>query len=93
MTAKQETGPWDAEVDVVVVGFGGAGVCAALEAAQQGASVLVLDRCHGGGSTAASGGVIYAGGGTPYQKADVYSPPRYTPPPWEAKEVSFVEMR
>lgn len=36
MTAKQETGPWDAEVDVVVVGFGGAGVCAALEAAQQG---------------------------------------------------------
>jgi 3-oxo-5alpha-steroid 4-dehydrogenase len=64
MPAKQESGPWDAEVDVVV-GFGGAGVCAALEAAQQGASVLVLDRCHGGGSTAASGGVIYAGGGTP----------------------------
>lgn len=55
--------------------------------------MLVLDRCHGGGSTAASGGVIYAGGGTPYQKADVDSPPRYTPPPWEAKEVSFVEMK
>lgn len=72
MTAKQETGPWDAEVDVVVVGFGGAGACAALEAAQQGASVLVLDRCHGGGATAASGAIIYAGGGTPYQKAVGY---------------------
>jgi 3-oxo-5alpha-steroid 4-dehydrogenase len=60
---------WDAEVDVIVVGFGGAGAAAALEAAQQGASVLALDRFHGGGATAASGGVIYAGGGTPYQKA------------------------
>ena len=69
MVAKQETLPWDVEVDVVVVGFGGAGACAALEAAQQGASVLVVDRYHGGGATAASGAVIYAGGGTPYQKA------------------------
>jgi len=43
---KQGTGKWDAEVDVVVVGFGGAGACAALEAAQRGASVLVLDRFH-----------------------------------------------
>ena len=60
---------WDAEVDVIVVGFGGAGACAALEAAQKGASVLVLDRFHGGGATAASGAIIYAGGGTPYQKA------------------------
>lgn len=64
--------PCDAEVDVVVVGFGGAGACAALEAAGQGASVLVLDRFHGGGATAASGGVIYAGGGTPYQTSAGY---------------------
>ncbi|MDM7999050.1 MAG: FAD-binding protein [Dehalococcoidia bacterium] len=69
MAEKQGNRKWDAEVDVIVVGFGGAGACAALEAAQHGASVLVLDRFHGGGATAASGAIIYAGGGTPYQKA------------------------
>lgn len=62
-------GNWNADVDVVVVGFGGAGACAALEAKENGASVLVLDLNHGGGATAASGGVIYAGGGTKYQQA------------------------
>jgi 3-oxo-5alpha-steroid 4-dehydrogenase len=67
--SKKENQRWNDEVDVIVVGFGGAGACAALEAAQQAASVLVLDRFHGGGATSASGGVIYAGGGTPYQKA------------------------
>lgn len=53
--------------DIVIVGFGGAGVCAALEARERGADVLVLDRFHGGGSTAISGGVFYAGGGTAIQ--------------------------
>ena len=72
MAAKRENQRWNAEADVIVVGFGGAGACAALEAAQQGASVLVLDRFHGGGATSASGGIIYAGGGTPYQKAAGY---------------------
>jgi 3-oxo-5alpha-steroid 4-dehydrogenase len=60
---------WDVEADVVVVGFGGAGACAALEAAAAGCSVLVLDRFGGGGATALSGGVVYAGGGTPQQRA------------------------
>jgi 3-oxo-5alpha-steroid 4-dehydrogenase len=54
--------------DVVVVGFGGAGACAAITAAEAGASVLVLDRFFGGGSTTQSGGVVYAGGGTRYQR-------------------------
>jgi 3-oxo-5alpha-steroid 4-dehydrogenase len=63
---------WDDEVDVAVVGFGAAGACAALEAAQNGARVAVLDRFHGGGATAASGAVVYAGGGTPYQQAAGY---------------------
>ena len=58
---------WDATADVVVVGFGAAGACAALEAHDAGARVLVLDRFHGGGATAISGGVVYAGGGTPEQ--------------------------
>jgi 3-oxo-5alpha-steroid 4-dehydrogenase len=53
---------WDGDIDVIVVGFGGAGACAAIEAAEQGAEVLVLDRYDGGGATARSGGVVYAGG-------------------------------
>jgi len=63
---------WEDEADVIVVGFGAAGACAALEAAQNGARVAVLDRFHGGGATAASGAVVYAGGGTPYQQAAGY---------------------
>lgn len=58
---------WTEEADVVVVGFGGAGACAALEAHEQGADVLILDRFHGGGTTTKSGGVYYAGGGTSAQ--------------------------
>ncbi len=56
--------PWDLQADVVVVGFGAAGACTALEAAAAGARVIVIDRFSGGGSTALSGGVVYAGGGT-----------------------------
>jgi 3-oxo-5alpha-steroid 4-dehydrogenase len=60
---------WDDRADVVVIGFGGAGACAAIEAAEAGADVLVLDRFPGGGATAVSGGVVYAGGGTAIQRA------------------------
>src|SRR6516225_194360 len=59
----------DVYADVVVVGFGAAGACAALEAVTAGGSVLILDRFGGGGATALSGGVLYAGGGTPQQRA------------------------
>jgi len=59
---------WDEEVDVIVVGFGGAGVCAAIEAVDNGAEVLVVERFSGGGATKASGGIVYAGGGTSHQK-------------------------
>ncbi|WP_158882864.1 FAD-binding protein [Amycolatopsis anabasis] len=55
--------------DVVVVGFGAAGACAAIEAADAGADVLVVDRFSGGGASAVSGGVVYAGGGTAQQRA------------------------
>jgi 3-oxo-5alpha-steroid 4-dehydrogenase len=61
--------PWDATSDVVVVGFGAAGACAAIEAADAGAQVLVLDRFNGGGATTISGGVVYAGGGTVEQQS------------------------
>jgi 3-oxo-5alpha-steroid 4-dehydrogenase len=58
---------WDEATDVLVVGFGGAGVCAALQARQDGAEVLAVDRFRGGGATAYSGGIIYAGA-TRFQK-------------------------
>lgn len=67
---EREVASWDDDADVVVVGFGAAGACAAIEAAEAGASVLLLERAGGGGGTSAlSGGLIYMGGGTPVQQA------------------------
>jgi 3-oxo-5alpha-steroid 4-dehydrogenase len=56
--------------DVIVVGFGIAGACAAIAAAEAGASVLVVERAGApGGSSALSGGEVYLGGGTSVQAA------------------------
>ncbi len=58
--------------DVVIVGYGGAGASAALEARRAGADVLVLERAGGGGgSTQMSSCEMYLGGsgGTALQKA------------------------
>jgi 3-oxo-5alpha-steroid 4-dehydrogenase len=64
---------WDWEADVVVVGYGCAGACATIAAAEAGADVLLLERASGGGGTSAlSGGLIYMGGGTPVQQACGY---------------------
>jgi 3-oxo-5alpha-steroid 4-dehydrogenase len=61
---------WTDEADVVIVGHGGAGASAAIEAARSGADTLVLERLtRGGGTTAASTGVVYFGGGTRVQEA------------------------
>jgi len=61
---------WAHAADVVVVGLGCAGACAAIEAAEAGAEVLVLEAAAaGGGTSAMSGGIIYLGGGTPVQQA------------------------
>jgi 3-oxo-5alpha-steroid 4-dehydrogenase len=64
---------WDAHCDVLVVGWGAAGACAALEASARGADVLIADRFTGGGASAKSGGVVYAGGGTRHQQAAGFS--------------------
>jgi len=65
-----DVGGWDEMADVVVVGFGGAGACAALEARAEGADVVLLERASGGGGTTAlSTGQIYLGGGTAIQSA------------------------
>ena len=61
---------WDDEADVVVVGFGAGGTAAAWEAANAGASVLVLERSGAaGGAAALSDGMVYLGGGTATQRA------------------------
>ena len=64
---------WDRTADVVVVGFGGAGASAAIEAVEQGADVIAIDRFRGGGATQISGGIFYCGGGIfyPYQSLSV----------------------
>ena len=61
---------WTDEVDVVVVGFGIAGGCAAVCAAAAGARVLVLERAAvAGGTSSMAGGHFYLGGGTAVQQA------------------------
>lgn len=67
---RKAVAAWDAQVDLLVAGSGAAGLCAAIEAAQAGARVLVLESLsEPGGSTVLSGGVVYAGGGTALQRA------------------------
>jgi succinate dehydrogenase/fumarate reductase flavoprotein subunit len=61
---------WSDEVDVVVIGFGISGGCAAVNAAAAGARVLVLERAaDAGGTSAMAGGHFYLGGGTAVQQA------------------------
>ena len=68
--AVDDVDTWHLEADVVVAGYGIAGVSAAIEAARAGADVLVLERTSGwGGAAALAGGFIDLGGGTPLQKA------------------------
>ena len=54
--SAREIARYDLEADVVVVGLGMAGACAALEAQRAGADVLVLERASGGGGTSANSG-------------------------------------
>lgn len=66
---------WDIEVDVAVVGCGGAGACAAIEAFDGGAETVIFELASAvGGSTALSGADIYMGGdgGTRVQQACGY---------------------
>ena len=66
---------WDIDTEIAIVGFGGAGACAAIEAADNGASVSIFELgSDSGGSTIMSSAEIYMGGngGTPPQKACGY---------------------
>ncbi|MCF8604465.1 FAD-binding protein [Gordonia sp. HY442] len=65
-----EVTEWSDDVDVVVLGAGIGGCCAAVEASANGADVLVLERsAAAGGTTCMAGGHFYLGGGTAVQKA------------------------
>lgn len=60
---------WDEEFDVIIIGAGGAGMVAAIEATDAGASVLMLEKTDiTGGNTVLSGGLIQAAG-TSFQEA------------------------
>lgn len=63
---------WDRHCDVLVVGLGAAGGAAAISAKEAGAEVLIAERFEGGGATIKSGGVVYTGGGTRYQREAGY---------------------
>lgn len=62
---------WNVATDVVAVGFGAAGACAAIEAAEAGAATCIVEASSGNGGASALSGVIYMGGqgGTPIQRA------------------------
>jgi len=61
---------FDEVADVVIVGFGAAGTCAAYESAALGAKTIVLERTGGaGGAAALAEGILYLGGGTSTQVA------------------------
>ena len=67
--AAQRITRWDRTADVVIAGAGASGLCAAIMARDQGASVLVVEQNHDiGGHAMVSGGRIPLGGGTRLQK-------------------------
>ncbi len=60
---------WDSVADVVIVGAGATGLPAAIEAAENGASVIIIEQNYDiGGHAIESGGNIALGGGTSLQK-------------------------
>lgn len=75
---------WSDTADVVVVGFGGAGAASAIQAAEEGARVMAFDRFAGGGATAYSGGIYYAGGTAIQREAGYHDCP-------EAMEIYLAE--
>jgi urocanate reductase len=67
--AAQRVTKWDRAADVVIAGAGASGLCAAIMARDQGASVIVIEQNHDiGGHAMVSGGRIPLGGGTRLQK-------------------------
>ncbi|HSF29466.1 MAG TPA: FAD-dependent oxidoreductase [Candidatus Tectomicrobia bacterium] len=60
---------WDLQADVVIIGAGATGLPAAIKAADEGASVIVIDANYDvGGHAILSGGNVPLGGGTSAQR-------------------------
>ena len=60
---------WDHEADIVIIGAGATGLCAAVEAIENGCSVIAVDaNTDVGGHAIVSGGNIALGGGTTRQE-------------------------
>jgi hypothetical protein len=71
LEARAEAVPkhWDKVADVVVVGAGATGIPASIEAAENGASVILIEQNYDiGGHAIQSGGAMPLGGGTTLQK-------------------------
>jgi urocanate reductase len=67
---------WDRSADVIVVGAGGAGMSAAVSAAEKGASVIVLEKMPAiGGNTIMSGGGLNAADPERQAKQGIKDPP------------------
>jgi len=68
---------WDEEADVIIVGSGFAGLAAAIEAKNAGASVIILEKMKGyGGNSTISDGVIAAAGTTLQKKFAIQDSPQ-----------------
>jgi succinate dehydrogenase/fumarate reductase flavoprotein subunit len=62
---------WDKVVDVVVVGAGGAGLSAAIEAAEAGSNTIIIEKMdHWGGLYMTAGGAATIGGNNHIQQRD-----------------------
>lgn len=68
---------WDEEADVIIIGSGFAGLAAAIEAKNAGASVVILEKMKGfGGNSTISDGVIAAAGTTLQEKFEIQDSPQ-----------------
>ncbi len=67
---------WDEEADVVVIGAGFAGMAAAIEAGNAGASVVILEKMNGwGGNSIISDGMMAAAGTRAQKEAGIEDSP------------------
>ncbi len=72
----EDVAAWNIETDVVIIGFGIAGACAAIDARLAGAEVAIFEvAAAAGGSAQLSGGEFYLGGGTDAQRAAGFDDP------------------